>query len=108
MISNFVLSYTCMYIYIYINIYYDIYMYIYTCIYICIHINVCICIYTYIWHCKYLYICIYMIHIHIFTMLYIFIGGGVQGRVFKDIESGFFANIHICDLFYYSVFTCSI
>ena len=22
-------------------------------------------------------------------------GGGVQGRVFKDIESGFFANIHI-------------
>ena len=25
----------------------------------------------------------------------VFSGGGVQGRVFKDIESGFFANIHI-------------
>ena len=26
---------------------------------------------------------------------YLVRGGGVQGRVFKDIESGFFANIHI-------------
>ena len=27
------------------------------------------------------------------------VGGGVQGRVFEDIEMGFFANIHIwCQL----------
>ena len=35
-------------------------------------------------------------------------GGGVQGRVFEDIESGFFTNIHICDLLDYSVLTFSI
>ena len=32
----------------------------------------------------------------------IWLGGGVQGCVFEDIGSVFFANIHICDLFYYS------
>ena len=33
------------------------------------------------------------------------VGGGVQGRIFEDIETGFFAIIHICDQLTFMTYT---
>ena len=71
----YILIYIYLYIYILIYIYLSIYTYIYIHVYIFTYthkyIYICIYIYKYIYICTYIYICVHMLHIYIYTYVFL-------------------------------------